>query len=424
MAITPPDSYRVLDEAGLRRLVARLPEVAARLGDDPAAWTIREVGDGNLNLVFIVGGPVGSLCIKQALPYVRLVGESWPLDLNRAFFEYRASVIQAAHCQGLVPEIIHYDPELFLIVMEYLSPHIIMRRGMIDAVIYPNFVEHITDYLAKALYFTSDLALPAAAKKAMIAEFCPNTDLCKITEDLIFTHPYMVHPQNRWTSPQLDPWAESLRSDEQAKAAVSELKVRFLTSAEALLHGDLHTGSIMVTEADTKVIDPEFAFVGPMAFDVGKLIGNLLLNHLSHAGHEASPGERDAYRAWVVETIHGCWHGFRTKFLALWDAHRTGDAYPPELLPDGSAVLRHVQHDYMARLFTDALRFAGASIIRRTMGLAHNADLETIADPDRRAACEKRGLVLARDLLVNGQAYRSIEQVTERLQLIDRLDHT
>ena len=63
-----------------------------RIGDDPASWKIREVGDGNLNLVFIVEGPAGGVIVKQALPYVRLVGESWPLPLKRAFFEYHALI--------------------------------------------------------------------------------------------------------------------------------------------------------------------------------------------------------------------------------------------------------------------------------------------------------------------------------------------
>jgi 5-methylthioribose kinase len=422
MSLPTPEGYRVMDGAALRQFLAGLPKIAARLGGEAPGWTIREVGDGNLNLVFIVQGPAGGICVKQALPYVRLVGESWPLDLNRAFFEYRASVIQAEHCQGRVPEILHYDPKLFLIAMELLSPHIIMRRGMIDAVVYPDFVAHITDYMANALYFTSDLALPAARKKAMIAEFCPNTDLCKITEDLIFTHPYMVHELNRWTSPQLDRWAAAWRGDDQLKLAVSDLKQDFLSRAEALLHGDLHTGSIMVTGSDTRVIDPEFAFVGPIGFDVGKLIGNLLLNYLSHDGHEARPGERDAYRAWVIETIEGVWHGFARKFVELWTGNRTGDAFPRDLLPDGSPVFRQAQSAYMARLWTDSLRYAGASLTRRTLGLAHNADLERIEDPDRRAACEKRVLEMSRDLLVNAASYATIEQVTARAQALRARD--
>ena len=416
MPLPTPAGYVVMDEGRLRRLLDDVPDVLTRLGGDPVGWTIREVGDGNLNLVFIVEGPHGGVCVKQALPYVRLVGESWPLDLNRAFFEHQASVIQVRHCVGLVPEILHYDARLYLIVMELLSPHIIMRRGMIDATVYPRFCQHITDYLARTLFFTSDLALPAADKKAMLAVFAGNTDLCKISEDLIFTHPYMIHELNRWTSPQLDKTAAAWRQDEELKRAVSDLKWHFLTRAEALLHGDLHTGSIMVTADDTKVIDPEFTFVGPMAFDVGKLIGNLLLNYLSHDGLEARPGERDGYRAWVIETIHAVWHGFYDKFVSLWTANRSGDAYPKNLLPDGSASFANVQETYMEQLWQDALRYAGASLTRRILGLAHNADLESIEDPDRRASCEKRVLTLSRELLVNSGSFGAIEKVTGRAQ--------
>ena len=67
-----------------------VPAVTARVGPNSKAWKVREVGDGNLNLVFIVEGPTGRVVVKQALPYVRLVGESWPLPLKRSFFEYQA----------------------------------------------------------------------------------------------------------------------------------------------------------------------------------------------------------------------------------------------------------------------------------------------------------------------------------------------
>ena len=99
-----------------------------RLGGEPAAWQVREVGDGNLNLVFIVEGPDGDLCVKQALPYVRLVGEGWPLDLKRAWFEHRAASIQSRHAAGLLPELLHFDERLFLIAMECCRPHIIIVR--------------------------------------------------------------------------------------------------------------------------------------------------------------------------------------------------------------------------------------------------------------------------------------------------------
>ena len=56
----------------------------------------------------------------------------------------------------------------------------------------------------------------ADRKKAMIGAFSGNTALCKITEDLIFTDPYRMAELNRWTSPQLDAYAERWR--EQASA--------------------------------------------------------------------------------------------------------------------------------------------------------------------------------------------------------------
>ena len=38
-------------------------------------------------------------------------------------------------------------------------------------------------------------------------------------------------------------------------------------------------------EDTTYVIDPEFAFYGPMAFDVGKILANLLLAFFACDGH-------------------------------------------------------------------------------------------------------------------------------------------
>jgi 5-methylthioribose kinase len=89
------DEYRTLRESDLRDYLAQLPAVSAQLGGSPAAWSISEVGDGNLNLVFIVRGTSGGIAVKQALPYVRLVGESWPLPLSRSHYEHQALTLQA-----------------------------------------------------------------------------------------------------------------------------------------------------------------------------------------------------------------------------------------------------------------------------------------------------------------------------------------
>ena len=409
------DEYRILREADLRDYLARLPAVSAQLGGSPAAWSISEVGDGNLNLVFIVRGTSGGIAVKQALPYVRLVGESWPLPLSRSHYEHRALTLQARLAPGLVPAVLHHDEALALIAMELLEPHIIMRKGLISGMRYPRFVEDITTYLARTLFFTSDLAVPAAQKKEGIAAFAGNHALCKITEDLIFTDPYREAEQNRWTSPWLDATAARFRRDMDAHVAISRLKLKFLSRPEALIHGDLHTGSIMVTESETRVIDPEFAFYGPMGFDLGAVIGNLIMAYLASAGHERSPVERRAFETWLGETIESVWGEFSRKFVELWRAEARGDAYPATLFTgeSGAAGLEAERQAYMARLFQDTVGFAAAKIIRRILGLAHNIDFEWIEDAHLRAICEARSLRLARAMLVDTPSFGDIRAVTK-----------
>lgn len=410
--------YQPQDEASLPAYLAGLAPVAAVLGGGAPAWTVEEVGDGNLNLVFIVRGPAGGVAVKQALPYVRLVGESWPLPLSRAHYEHLALSTHNRLAPGLVPRVLHYDETMALIVMELLQPHIIMRRGMITATRYPAFAGHITTFMAQTLFGTSDLAVPAAEKKMQIAAFCGNHALCKITEDLIFTEPYMIAENNRWTSPQLDGAARAIREDGPLKVAVSELKVRFMSDAQALLHGDLHTGSVMVTQSETKVIDPEFAFYGPMGFDVGAVIGNLLLSYFSQDGHATPDDPREDYKDWVLDQVAACWSGFVRKFLDLWDNARAGDAYPDALFAGDAAARRLAQERYMQALFADTIGFAAAKMIRRILGLAHNIDLEWIADPDRRAACERRALHLARHMMVERHTIAAIGDVIDAAKKI------
>jgi 5-methylthioribose kinase len=345
---------------------------------------------------------------------VRLVGESWPLPLSRSHYEYLALTNQAKLAADLVPAVLHHDERLALVAMELLEPHIIMRKGLVAGTTYPAFVDHITTFIARMLFFSSDLALPAAQKKEAIAAFAGNHALCKITEDLIFTDPYRVAEQNRWTVPWLDATAAKFRDDLELHVAISRLKLKFLSSAEALLHGDLHTGSIMVTARETRVIDPEFAFYGPMGFDIGAIIANLLMAYLASSGHEREPGARRVFEAWVLETVEQVWGEFARKFLELWRGEAAGDAYPLSLFSGeaGAARLEAERQAYMARLFQDTVGFTAAKIIRRILGLAHNIDFELIEDPKMRATCEARSLRLARALMVDTASFTTIGAVT------------
>jgi 5-methylthioribose kinase len=299
-------------------------------------------------------------------------------------------------------------------VMELLEPHIIMRKGLVAGMRYPRFVDDIATFMARTLFFTSDLALTAAEKKEAIAAFAGNHALCKITEDLIFTDPYRTAEQNRWTAPYLDGLAASLREDMELHVAISRLKLKFMASPEALIHGDLHTGSIMVTASEMRVIDPEFAFYGPMGFDVGAVLANLLMAYFASAGHEPAPGARREFEGWVLETVEQVWNEFARKFLELWRSEARGAAYPLSLFigEKGAMRLEAERQAYIQRLFTDTVGFAAAKTIRRIFGLAHNIDFELIEDPRKRAVSEARAVRLARGMMVEAAAFRTIADVT------------
>ena len=151
------------------------------------------------------------------------------------------------------------------------------------------------------------------------------------------------------------------------------------------------------------VIDPEFAFYGPMGFDIGAVIANLLMSYPASIGHERSPGERRSFEAWVLETVESVWTEFARKFLELWRTEAKGDAYPATLFEGdaGAARLETERLAYMERLLQDTVGFSAAKIIRRILGLAHKIDFDGSRIPKRRAISEARSLRLARAMMVD-----------------------
>lgn len=369
-----------------------------------ASLDCREIGDGNLNLVFHIRDKSSgkSLIMKQALPYAKVVGESWPLTLDRARIESEKLIIEGELAPGLVPKVYRYDPDLALTVMEDLSDHIIMRQGLIETRRYPLFADHVSTFMARTLFLTSDLGMNQQRKKERVAEFV-NPDLCKITEDLIFDDPYTDSPNNNYDA-AIENAAASLRSDGALHLEVAILRSKFLTETQALLHGDLHTGSIFVTPESTKVIDPEFAFYGPMGFDIGAVIANLLLNYAGQEHWSADESARADYRAYLLGTIHDVWHGFDEKFRALWN----------ESIVDRMAASAPGYQDYyMKRLLRDAIGFAGCKIVRRVVGLSHVADIDRIPDAQAKERAQRLALRIGTALIHRNRKAESIEEVLE-----------
>jgi 5-methylthioribose kinase len=370
------------------------------LFDRQADLWVSEIGDGNINMVFRVTDGRTSLILKQAYPYVRCVGESWPLSLDRIRVEADAMEVQSRYVPDLVPQLHHRDDALALMVMEDLSRLGVMRQGMIRMRKYPKFAEHVARFLADMSFYTSDFYLSGHEKKRLVARFM-NPDLCKITEDLIFTDPYYDADRNN-INPALRPYLqETFWKKVDLRREAAAMKYQFLTEAECLLHGDLHTGSIFADEAETKVFDAEFAFVGPMGFDIGLLLGNILINYLSWSGKDEPQEAIHDYRQHLSGMIEQIWTEFRRNFEANWDK----DAR------DIIAGIPGFRDRFLAGLLTDTLGYAAAAMIRRMHGLAHNVDVDGIEDLDRRRDVQVRVLELAEEVMMKRGQIDDIREV-------------
>lgn len=410
--------YRILATATVADYLASHPDLAARLGGTSADWQVRDVADGNLNAVYLIDGPAGGLCLKQALPYVRVAGESWPIDVQRITFEAGQMRRVAPFVGRLTPELFHFDPDQYVIVMEKLAPHVILRQGLIAGRHYPRAATDIADYVAAAAFFTSGLAQKFEASAGDRMLFSCNLALQRISVDLVFTDPYHVCDRNRIT-PALEPWARALREDVALKRAVARARALYLGKPQSVLHGDLHSGSIMVTSAETRVIDGEFAWVGPSGFDVGNFIAHLVMNWFAKPYHG---GNTAVFRALLVIDIMQFWLRFEARFLHHWRGF-TGesDLYPLSHFGDsvGQEQLETIRRDYVTDLFADAIRFAACKIIRRIVGFAQIADFLVIEDEQNRAHAQAGALALATSMLKQPGLFRNIADLAAALPQYD-----
>lgn len=374
---------------------------------DHSKLSCEEFGDGNLNLVFRVSNDKGtSLIVKQALPYARCVGESWPLTIDRARIEAEVLLQHRKLCPDHTVEVLHYDAAQAAILMEDLKDYRILRAELISGKQFPHLAPQLASYLANTLYYTSDFALTGPNKKQQVGGFL-NPELCLITEDLFFTDPYCNHERNN-IHPEINSDAQQLWHDEELQAEVAQLKADFLSKPQALLHGDVHSGSIFINDENCKLIDAEFGFYGPIGFDVGSLIANLLLNYLGHFGLTADSDTRQQHQHYLLQQTSTLWQQFAEQFTQLMNT----ECREPSLQ---NSVY---QQRFMQQVFADAIGYAGCELIRRTVGLAHVADLDRISNSALRAQSERKALTLGRKLIMQRKQLNDIEQVLAVLQAL------
>lgn len=348
---------------------------------------IKEVGDGNLNLVFIVKDRSGKgIVLKQALPYVRLVGPSWPMSPDRARIEYEATRAYSQVAPKLVPVIYFYDAARYIIAMEDLSDHKVWRTALNEGEFHRGSASAVGEYIAKGTFATSLFGLGGEIHKHDLARSI-NPEICLITEDLVFTEPYFPNGRNS-VLPENEEDALAITGDEFLKLEIGKLKYDFMTNSEALIHGDLHSGSIMVkangcgTSISTKAFDAEFSFYGPIAFDIGAVIANFYI-----AMARSMVLDRVVHLEFLSTLPEEMWASFESNFRTLWPTRADKRVFSDEFLDN-----------LLAKWKRDSLGFAAAKMIRRIVGLAKTSDIETLEPALRVGAA--RGVLRSAQMII------------------------
>lgn len=388
--LTQHITYKALNEKEAAELAVEL-----NIFQPNAELSCTEIGDGNLNLVFRITNQIDnkSIIIKQALPYAKVVGESWPLTLKRATIEAEALKIFKNLSPDFVPEVYYTDETLAITVMEDLSHLTIARNGLISGEEYPLIGKHLGEYLANTIFYTSDYGLDQGKKKGLVRDF-HNPELCKITEDLIFTDPFYDVENNNFEC-ELKDTVDNLWKNEELKLEAALLKKSFLTETESLLHGDLHTGSVFASKTETKVIDPEFAFYGPVGFDIGQVIANFTFQAISNPNK----------KAYIAEQIESFWNEFQVNYTNHWNNHNK----EPHSHVKGYLTF------LLKKYFQDAIGFAGCELIRRTIGLSHVADLDKIRDDKSRIHAKKATLEIGEKFILQRKQMHDLQELISYL---------
>lgn len=364
--------------------------------DENADLECKEIGDGNINYVFRVwdNNSDKSVIVKQAGETAR-ISDEFKLSTERIKIESEVLQLEGKLAPGLVPVVYKYDSIMNCCSMEDLSDYVIMRQALIEHEKFPLFTDHITTFMVNTLLLTTDVVLEHKEKKGMVKNFI-NPELCEITEDLVYTEPYNDYKgRNDVFPPNLEWVTKELYGDKELRLEAAKLKFEFLTNAQALLHADLHTGSIFIKPDSTKVIDPEFAFYGPMGYDVGNVIANLIFAWANGDATIEDRSERKKYTEWIEKTIVEVIDMFRDKFLKAWEKNVT------EIFAKEEGFDKW----YLNTVIRDTAAVTGLELNRRIVGLAHVKDITDIADEKKRLRAERICLTAAKNFIKNRETY-------------------
>ena len=170
-----------------------------------------------------------------------------------------------------------------------------------------------------------------------------------------------------------------LYDDKELHVEAAKLKNNFMNNAQALIHGDLHSGSIFINEKGMKVIDPEFSFYGPMGYDIGNVIGNLFFPLINRKYLMESGEMKEKFIEWLSKTIIDIFDMFVIKFHKKYK----------DMVKDPLYINEEFENWYLNQIMAESVGAAGMEIIRRVVGDSKVMEITSITDVEKKMEIER-----------------------------------
>jgi len=253
-----------------------------QLGWIPPSGTLlnpRPAGEGNMNRTLRFDctncGDLPSVVLKQAVPFVAKYPDiPAPIERGAAEAAFYHSAQNHPQLEARLPRLLGTDKVNHLLALEDLG-----QAADLTAAYGDEQLQHrLTEFVQPLMQWLGEL-------HAITPPVLHNHCMRELNHTHIFELP--LQNDNGLELGDLADVAERCANHDELKSAAHHLGQIYIgksthTSTPVLLHGDFYPGSWLGTLAapnEVKVIDPEFAFVGPAEFDVG-----VCLAHLQFAG--------------------------------------------------------------------------------------------------------------------------------------------
>lgn len=284
------------------------------IGDD------EEDSQGLINYLFRARNGQKSIIIKQARSNMRLDDDVESTDASycppqdRNYSEYLTMKLRRAISPGCVPEVYYADRENHVFLMEDVSCLKPGRAQLAHNVMIDSLAERVADFLADIHFYTTEFYLDTGEFRELGRRFV-STGMRAIMENWLFLRDTPTH--------QCPPLTQHFLPYIFADDIVVQshiLRHKYMNTTQAFIHSDIHTSNIFASDSQLKVIDMEYTFAGPVAYDLGYFLASLVSQYCSAVFRPfPSEKERAEFKQYLLASIYNLVDRYQKRFAAHWD---------------------------------------------------------------------------------------------------------